>query len=25
VKWLVNAEEYGIDVRKFILRELPLG
>ena len=25
VKWLVNAEDYGIDVRQFILRELPLG
>lgn len=25
VKWLVNADDYGIDVRKFILRELPFG
>ena len=25
VKWLVSAEDYGIDVRKFILRELPFG
>ena len=25
VKWLVNADDYGIDVRKFILRELPIG
>ena len=25
VKRLVNADDYGIDVRKFILRELPFG
>lgn len=25
VKWLVNADDYDIDVRKFILRELAIG